>query len=199
MVETRHIPNPDRRRHRRMRVVVAGRFMMPDRSEHACETVDISPGGMMIRSLTQPYLGQRIVAYFSEIGRVEGTVTRVLRDRFAVGAASTPRKRDKTASTLTWLGNRDDLGLPENRKHERIQLTHAATVITLPDGRTAPARILDASTEGAALATAVTIPADVAFKVGRRAARIARVLMDGYAVTFVRPIPADEWHRDIVL
>ncbi len=34
----------ERRRHRRMPVLLAGRYMLPDRSEHKCHTIDISPG-----------------------------------------------------------------------------------------------------------------------------------------------------------
>ncbi|POR46967.1 hypothetical protein CYD53_12152 [Bosea psychrotolerans] len=173
--------------------------MLPDHSEHGCETVNASPGGLMIKSAVAPYKGQRIVGYFSELGRIEGTVTRILRDRFAISVKSTMRKLEKTASTLTWLGNRDDLGLPDNRKHERISLTHAFSVVTLPDGRSAPARILDASMEGVAFATQLTIPPDISFKVGSRSARVTRVMNGGYAVAFARPISADEWHRDIVL
>ena len=34
--------------------------------------------------------------------------------------AATPRKRDKLAAQLTWLANRSTLGLPEDRRHDRI-------------------------------------------------------------------------------
>ena len=54
------------------------------------------------------------------IGRVEGVVTRTLQDGFAMTVIASDRKKDKLAAQLTWLANKHELDLPEDRRHERV-------------------------------------------------------------------------------
>src|ERR1044072_6688163 len=46
--------------------------------------------------------GERVVAYIDHVGRLEGTIVRVLPNGFAMSISATPRKRDKLAAQLTW-------------------------------------------------------------------------------------------------
>jgi hypothetical protein len=64
--------------------------------------------------------GENLVLYIDSIGRVEGVVVRVLNDiGYAVAFNVPPRKRDKIADQLTWLINKDRLGLIDEREAER--------------------------------------------------------------------------------
>src|SRR6476661_245392 len=74
----------DQRRHRRVPVVVTGRYMLPDRQEFSCKTIDISAGGLLVQCEVPPYRRQRVVVYLDQLGRVEGIATRVTKDSFAV-------------------------------------------------------------------------------------------------------------------
>src|SRR5260370_28074580 len=63
----------------------------------------------------------------------------------------TPAKRDKLADQLTWLANRNSLGLPEDRRHERVAPRDRYTTARLANGREFAARLIDISMSGAAV------------------------------------------------
>jgi len=190
-------PYGDRRRHQRIKVAVSGRMMLPDRTEHPCETVDMSPGGLLLKAPVGPYRGQKVIVYLADLGRVEGVATRILRDRFAISITSSARKREKTASSLTWLGNREELGLPENRRSERIMLARPFVTLRLDDGSQHSGRVLDVAMGGAAITTSIRLPVNSPVSVGRRAARIIRHFDDGVVVQFIMPISPDDLHSHL--
>jgi hypothetical protein len=119
----------ERRSFQRVRVKVYGRFMLEDRSEHPCQVIEMSPGNMALRTDRIGEPGERIIAYIDHIGRVEGIIVRTFQDGFAMTVLASERKREKLAAQLTWLANRHELDLPEDRRHERI------APVSLPDHR----------------------------------------------------------------
>ena len=125
----------ERRRHQRVKVRLTGQFMRQDRHEFPCATIDISPGGIAFESEVSGEIGERIIAYLNQIGRVEGTVARHFYGGFAIQMKLPPLKREKLADQLTWLANRQVLGMPEDRRHERIEPRNKGTTLTLPGGR----------------------------------------------------------------
>ncbi len=44
----------EQRRHQRVRTELLGRYMLSDRREYPCQTVDMSPGGPRPRDLRRP-------------------------------------------------------------------------------------------------------------------------------------------------
>jgi len=74
----------ERRTFQRVRVKIYGRFMLEDRTEHAGQVVDMSPGNVAFRSERSGRPGEKVIAYIDHIGRVEGVVTRTLPDGFAM-------------------------------------------------------------------------------------------------------------------
>ena len=86
--------------------------MLPDRTEFPCRTIDVSAGGLLIKCDVPPYRGQRVVVYLDEIGRVEGTATRVARGSFALSISSTSLKRERITAALTWLATPKSLISP---------------------------------------------------------------------------------------
>ena len=55
--------NQERRRHQRVNVVLNGRYMLLDRREFDCQTVNMSPGGALLAATTLPHIGDPVVAY----------------------------------------------------------------------------------------------------------------------------------------
>src|SRR6476661_1512988 len=148
------LPEPaqaERRRDYRVEVRLLGRFMRSDRKEFDCESIDASPNGIAFSSDAGVQLGERIVAYLNQIGRVEGRVARIFPTGFAIQMNVPPAKRDKLAAQLTWLANRQSLGLPQDRRHERIAPRDRYTILRLDNGREYTATLIDVSTSGAAL------------------------------------------------
>jgi c-di-GMP-binding flagellar brake protein YcgR len=191
----------ERRRHNRMKVALLGRYMLSDRREYACQTIDMSPGGISLVAPVKGTVGERIVLYLEHIGRVEGEITRQTAHGFAVSISATTRKRDKLASQLTWLGNRHELGLPEDRRHERIVPRNPVCELKLESGRVLVVRLIDISMSGAAVSiedkdklaigTSVTL--------GRTPGKVVRHFQGGMAVEFLLSLSPDRFDDNLVL
>jgi PilZ domain len=176
----------ERRRFQRVRVNLLGRYMVPDRREFPCQVIDMSPGGMALIAPVVAEIGDRVIAYVDHIGRLEGTVTRHFPNGFAMTVAATARKRDKLAAQLTWLANRDILGLPEDRRHDRITPRNPTTRLILPNGLTVTVRVTDISQSGAAIKSDQRPQIAAPVTIGNTPARVVRHLDDGFAVEFLR-------------
>src|ERR1700738_2560718 len=142
----------ERRRFQRVKVQLLGRYMMPDRREFPCQIINMSPGGLALLAPGIGNVGDRVIAYLDHIGRVEGNITRIIDNGFAMSIGATARKRDKLAAQLTWLANRDILNLSEDRRHDRIVPRNPIAMLTLEDGTKMTCRIIDLSNSGAAIA-----------------------------------------------
>ncbi len=174
----------DRRRHQRVSVNILGRFMLEDRREYPCQVIDMSPGGVAMITPVTGRVGERVVAYLDHLSRVEGRIARHIEGGFAVELRNTPRKRDKIANVLTWLANRDELNLPEDRRHDRFVPKNPITKIILPDGTEHVGRIIDVSLSGAAIATDVLPDRGDSIALGKMRARVVRQIEGGIAVEF---------------
>lgn len=189
----------ERRRHQRVRVEIHGRFMLEDRTEHPCVTVDVSPGGARFACARVGRVGERIVAYLETLGRIEGSIARLLPGGFAMTIAATLRKRDRLASQLTWLANRHVLNLPEDRRHDRVVPRKATTTLRLASGRTAVVRIVDISLSGCAVASDIPVDMGASVMIGTRQGRILRLFENGIAIEFAHPLSEAEFGPDIEL
>ena len=176
----------ERRRFQRVKVQLLGRYMLADRREFPCQVINMSPGGLALLAPGIGNLGERVVAYLDHIGRVEGKITRLLDNGFAMTVGATPRKRDKLAAQLTWLANRQILNLPEDRRHDRIVPRNPMSVLKLDEeNREIACRIMDLSLSGAALAAEIRPKVGSAVTLGKVQARVVRHLEEGFAVEFV--------------
>jgi hypothetical protein len=176
----------ERRRFQRVRVDLLGRYMLPDRREFPCQVVDMSPGGMALIAPVTGQPGERVIAYVDHLGRLEGHIARILQNGFAMTISATPRKRDKLAAQLTWLANRNILGLPEDRRHGRTMPRNPITRLVLPNGLNVSVRIIDVSQSGAGIATDQRPPIGTLVTLGKVQGRVVRHLEDGFAVEFTR-------------
>lgn len=175
----------ERRRFQRVKVHLLGRYMLPDRREYPCQVINMSPGGLAMLAPGIGNVGDRVIAYLDHIGRVEGKITRIIDNGFAMSVGATPRKRDKLASQLTWLANRDILNLPEDRRHDRIIPRNPIAILTMEDGQRMTCRIIDLSLSGAAVATEYHPPIKSLVSLGQVQARVVRHLEEGFALEFL--------------
>ncbi|MCJ2119490.1 PilZ domain-containing protein [Methylobacterium sp. J-001] len=189
----------DQRRHQRVRVSVLGRYMLANRREYPCQTVDMSPGGVRLTCAVVGEIGERVVLYLEHIGRIEGVIVRHSAGGFAVQLNATPRKRDKIASQLTWLANREILGLPEGRSHERLVPTHTAVTLRVESGREIQARLIDISMSGVAIASSATLHLGASVTVGSTPGRLVRYFDGGFGVQFLLPLSPDRFHAGMTL
>lgn len=189
----------DQRRFQRVQVALLGRYMLSDRREFPCQTVDMSPGGVRVVCAVAGAVGERVVLYLEQIGRIEGVIVRRSSAGFAAALSVSARKREKIASQLTWLANRELLGLPEGRSHERITPKLPAVVLRLESGREVAARIIDFSMSGAAIACAAKPAIGSSVVVGKTPGRLVRYFEGGFGVQFLLPIDPDRFHDGMTL
>src|ERR1700744_814923 len=178
--------NEDRRRHQRVPVNLLGRYMLADRREFPCQVVNMSPGGMALIAPVGGNPGERVIAYVDHLGRLEGKIARVFQNGFAMSISATARKRDKLAAQLTWLANRQILGLPEDRRHGRITPRNPIGRLIMPNGLNVSCRIIDVSQSGAGVATDQRPPLGALVTLGKGAGRVVRHLEEGFAIEFTR-------------
>ncbi len=174
----------ERRRYDRVVLTLPGRYMLADGQEFDCQVVDVSPVGIAIRGPLVGDLGERVVAYVQELGRIEGVVVRRSSDSFAMELRVCSNKLHKLAARIDWLIRRQTEGLPERRSFVRYDREDERTTLQLSDGRAFAAALLDVSTNSAALEVDVAPPLGAAVTVGERRAHVSRHFAGGIAVTF---------------
>ncbi|MCR4266469.1 PilZ domain-containing protein [Nitratireductor sp. ZSWI3] len=174
----------ERRNFQRVRVTIYGRFMLEDRTEHACRVTDMSPGNASLVADRSGRAGEKVIAYLDHIGRIEGMISRTHEDGFAMTISASERKRDKLAAQLTWLANKHELDLPEDRRHERITPRNPISTLRLPDGRQYRCRIIDLSLSGAAVESDVRPEKGAQVHLGTLRGQVVRHFDDGIAIEF---------------
>ncbi len=158
--------------------------MLESHQEFPCQILDMSPGSAAMITPVSGSVGERVIAYVDHLGRLEGKILRLFDGGFAMSVKATERKRDKMAAKLTWLANRHELNLPEDRRHERITPRNRAGIIKLEDGRVYQAKIIDLSLSGAAIELSVRPAIGTVLWLGNMRGRVVRHFDEGVAIEF---------------
>ncbi|WP_245451295.1 PilZ domain-containing protein [Georhizobium profundi] len=179
------------RRFQSVTVNLPGRLMCADFSEFDCVAAEMSPGDVVFQCTARPKTNERIVAYLDHIGRIEGRVVEADGRGFSITLNATQRKREKLAAQLTWLANKHELALPEDRRHERYTPRSARSEILLEDGRRYACRVIDLSLSGAAIEIDVRPALGTPLTLGTMRGRVVRHFQEGVAMEFVRVQPPE--------
>lgn len=175
----------DQRQHRRVSIPLLGRFMRANREEYPCKLNDISVGGAAVMAPVAVTEGEPIVAYFDHIGGIEGTVVRTFEGGFAIQFKITSHKREKLASQLTWLLNKDVISGIEQRRHARIPIPGKHARIVLDDGETVDCKLIDVSISGASLGMDMRPSIGSELTLGKLRCRVVRYHERGIGVQFI--------------
>ncbi|MEO0329784.1 MAG: PilZ domain-containing protein [Pseudomonadota bacterium] len=165
-------------------VTIFGRYMLQNKQEFPCQITTVSPGAAVFIGPVSGALEERVISYVDHLGRLEGKVLRVFNGGFVTSINATTHRRDKLAATITWLANRHELNLPEDRRHERLQPSGRAAEIKLEDGRTYSVKIIDLSLSGAAVELAVRPAIGTLIWLGNMRGRVVRHFDEGVALEF---------------
>lgn len=168
----------------RVTVNLGGRLMLADHEEYPCTATEMSPGDVEFHCIARPSVDERIIAYIDNLGRLEGKVTAVGKTGFSMVINASERKREKLAAQLTWFANKHELGLPEDRRHDRLTPRQIQTEIILDDGRRYDCRLMDLSLSGAAVDIDVRPPLGTPVRLGNMHGKVVRHFMEGVAVEF---------------
>ena len=189
----------EQRRHQRVKVNILGRYMLADKREFPCQTLDMSVGGVSLFAPVRGVLGERVVVYLDQLGRIEGVIARLTKNGFTLSMSLPLMKREKLAEQLTWLINRDALGMEEDRRHERVTPRATRTILRLADGETYPVKIIDISLSGVAVTADAKPPLGSAVTIGQTNGMVVRHFNGGIAVEFARPIPDEKFNDNVTL
>lgn len=161
-----------------------GRYMLEDKREFPCQISNMSPGSASLIGPRAGEVGETVIAYMDHVGRLEGKVLRLFHGGFAMSVNATSQKRDKLAAKITWIANRHELNLPEDRRHERVIPSTKLAEIKLEDGRHYSVRIIDLSMSGAAIEIDVRPAIGTLIWLGNMRGRIVRHFDEGVAIEF---------------
>ncbi len=183
-LKTHAKPN-ERRRHLRVEVtllaVICFRIAANFRAD--CEYVT---RGVAISAPVRGAIGERVVIYLDQIGRVEGQIVRHTQGGFAVQMTMPFVKREKIANQLTWIINRDLLGIPEGRNHERITPLRRHSILHVDGDNEQIVQLIDVSISGAAISTSAKPAVGTKVKLGQTNGEIVRAFEGGLAVRSIR-------------
>lgn len=184
----------ERRRDRRYKIALVGRFMRESKEEHSCRLRDISLSGAAITSAASPDVGERIVAYFEQIGGLEGVVVRTFESGFAIELRVTQHKREKLAAQLAWLSDPNNSRYISERRHERSAVDNTTT-LRLAEDISIQVRVLDVSISGASVETEARPAIGSEVVLGKLRAKVVRHHDEGLGLEFTDIQNADALRR----
>jgi hypothetical protein len=179
------ISGRERRRFRRVPIVVGGRLLSADGREHDCRTADMSPGDIRIATPNPPAIGQQVVLYLESFGRVTGRIVRPCGEgEVAMIFDFSAHKREKLAEQLTLVINKD-LGIDEPSRPAIAREAGRSIRIECEAGDAYDGNVVDFSLAGLTIHSRRPPPPIGAWvRIGGVYGRVARLIEGGFAVDF---------------
>jgi len=165
----------------------------------ACRTSRVSPFRMMVAVPVVGKVGDRISSYFGDFGKLDGHISDTTSGSFLLELAMTTSMREKLATKLTWLDNKQkDPAVRESRKHARIIPASSHSILTFADGSTRSCFVIDMSATGVAVSADVQPQIGMPLAVGACVGRVVRPLPHGFAVSFIEQQNRNDLERLIL-
>lgn len=198
MAECRISQNSDNapaERREDIRVVVSlpGRYILPKRRgvqgrrpEYACRVVNMSPRAMVLAGPVIGTIGEPVISYFAEFGKLKGVVMRTLYGGFVTTIEAIEAQRAQLEAKLIWLEKHQHEDLPNARRHKRLVPQSPHSTLILADGTTLPCFVIDLSASGAAVSAETRPPIGMPLAIGKVVGRVVRHFAGGFAVHFMQ-------------
>jgi len=177
---------------RAVNVIVAGRYSLANwydhhgnRREFACRTSRVSPFRMLVSVPVIGRVGERVVSYFGDFGKLDGWIADTVAGGFLVDLETDKAQRKKLARKLTWLEQRQkDPSLVEARENGRLIPKNPHSAVIFADGTYRDCFIIDMSASGAAVSADVQPELGMPLAIGACVGRVVRHFREGFAVKF---------------
>src|SRR4051812_6656900 len=157
-----------------------------NRREFACRTTRISPFQMLLAAPVRGTRGQRAIAFFAELGKLDGWITDVIESGFLVDITLAKKARERLASKLHWLERKQKDAVVDVRLQQRVSPENPHTTLILADGTTLSCFVIDVSPSGAAVSADLDPQIGTRLSVGRGVGEVVRRFDEGFAVRFDR-------------
>ncbi len=173
-------------------VAIPGRYALAnrrdtsgERREFACRTVSISTQQIELAGPVTGPIGERVIAHFDELGKLEGAVARVSDDGFLMRLSLPSNRRAWLAAKIDWLDKHRHHNLPDDRTHKRIFPKRARSTVMLADGTLRGCFVIDMSVSGVAVSSELSPRLGTVLAVGKIIGRVVRIFPEGFAVRFI--------------
>jgi hypothetical protein len=193
----------DRRDDVRVLVNIPGRYMLSnkrnlkgDRCEFACRIVNVSVDAMALAAPVPGPIGERVIVYSEQFGRLHGPIIRLMTNGFVISIAASPQNREKLAAKLDWLDKQKDVpDLRDSRRHARVVPKNPMATILLADGSITTCLVIDFSDSGVAVSADLYPELGTPLAVGKMVGRVVRRFAEGFAVEFAEKTSLAEVER----
>jgi len=189
----------------RVIVRIPGSFSLANRRDNrgnrrkfACRAVNISQTSVMLATPIVGPIGERVIAYFEEFGKIQGPIVRVLDGGFIIRLVATSGERSKLLRKLIWLEQNKNYDVPDVRTHKRIVPEDPISTLVFPDGNVLGCFVIDMSGSGVAVSADVVPPLGTVVAVGKVTGRVIRHFDEGFAVKFKHPQNANALEQLVI-
>jgi hypothetical protein len=176
----------------RVIVRVPGRYSLANhrdargkRRVFPCRAVYLSPQEVALAGPVHGRVGDRVIADIDHLGRLEGSITRLITGGFMMNIAANREKRGGLATKIEWLENFKNHDTPNRRTAERIVPANQYSTLTFADGHVETCLVIDLSISGAAIKADTLPDIRTALAVGSVVGRVVRHFVGGFAVQFI--------------
>jgi hypothetical protein len=166
-------------------VLANRRNMRAERREFACRTVSISTEAVALIGPVKGAIGERVIAHFDELGKLEGQVVRLIPDGFVMSVVMPDDRRTRLASRIDWLDKHKNFRLPDDRKHKRVIPKTPQSTVMLADGSVLGCFVIDMSVSGVAVSADINPQLGDVLAVGKIIGRVVRLFPEGFALRFI--------------
>jgi hypothetical protein len=197
------VPAYERRDDVRVLVNLPGRYMLAsrrnlkgDRCEFACRIVNVSLEGMALAAPVPGPIGERVIVYSEQLGRLHGPIMCLMTNGFVISIAASEQTREKLAGKLDWLAKQKDApDLRDSRRHARVVPKNPMATLLLADGSMISCLVMDFSDSGVAVSADLYPKLGTPLAVGKMVGRVVRRFAEGFAVEFTEKTPLVEVER----
>jgi len=178
---------------RAVNVMVDGHYSLANwydhhgnRREFACRTTRVSPFRMLVSVPVVGKVGERVVSYFGDFGKLDGWIADTVAGGFLIDLETDREQPEKLARKLTWLEKKQkDPSVIEARNNGRIIPKTLHSTVIFADGTYRDCFIIDMSASGAAVSADVRPDLGMPLAIGSCVGRVVRHFREGFAIKFV--------------
>ena len=178
---------------RAVNVAVSGRYSLANwydqygnRREFACRTSRMSPFRMMVSVPVIGKVGERVVSFFGDFGKLDGWISDTVPGGFLIDLEADSALRETLVRKLTWLEKRqNDPAVAEARNNGRIVPKSPHSTVIFADGTYGDCFTIDMSASGAAVSADVRPEVGTPLAIGSCVGRVVRHFREGFAIQFV--------------
>ena len=169
-----------------------------NRRQFACRTTRVSPYQMLISVPVIGAVGERVISYFGEFGKLDGWVSEHVEGGFLIDLAVPKEKRQQLAGKISWLEKQQKETVHDARGQGRVIPENPHSTLIFADGSMLGCFVIDMSATGAAVSADIQPEIGSPLAVGRSVGRVIRHFREGFAVKFIQPVERDHLDHLII-